>query len=279
MTRCAKNHRPGMALLVVVVLTMLIALAAYRFSFYMESQYRLTRLHEEQVHAKLAALSGIELAASMAELPVVERASLGGVFDNPAMLRHVAVDGQTDASSRTEQVSTSWRFGLLSPRAALSSSNASGGSSSGTGSVGTDSGQSDHLRFGFENESAKLHLPTLLEWDRKSPGHARATLLALPGATESLVDAWLRGLGVKKRGQGANGESALLDRLESSSQDSEQRSSTDPLKTLWFGGDFNQNYQLEPLELRLSEQLFSRQVTGSRAAILTTAQPLHGNAL
>ena len=68
------KQRSAMALLVVVVLTMLIALGAYRFSFYMESQYRLTRLHEEQVHARLAALSGLEMAASIAELSSTERA-------------------------------------------------------------------------------------------------------------------------------------------------------------------------------------------------------------
>ncbi len=45
-----------MALLIVMVLTMLIALGAYRYSFTMQSEYRVTRIHEEQVQARLAAL-------------------------------------------------------------------------------------------------------------------------------------------------------------------------------------------------------------------------------
>ncbi|MFM7973663.1 MAG: hypothetical protein ACKO8U_01240, partial [Pirellula sp.] len=49
----------GMALLVVVVLVMFVSLAAYRYSFEMENEYRLTRLQEEQVQARLCAQSGI----------------------------------------------------------------------------------------------------------------------------------------------------------------------------------------------------------------------------
>ena len=50
--------RSGMALLIVLVLIMMAALGAYGFAFYMESQYRLNRIHEDQAHARLAALSG-----------------------------------------------------------------------------------------------------------------------------------------------------------------------------------------------------------------------------
>ena len=203
------NQRRGMALLVVVVLTMLIALAAYRFSFYMESQYRLTRLHEEQVHAKLAALSGIELAASFAELPATERTNLGGLIDNPAALQHVATNSASEDVSRSETANSSWRFGLVSP-VNNSSVNTTAISNNALSNSAGAKGEFSNLRFGFENESAKLHLPTLLEWDRRMPGHARTTLLALPGATEQLVDTWLRGLGVTKRRGGTNGASSLL---------------------------------------------------------------------
>ena len=262
-------QRPAMALLVVIVLTMLIALGAYRFSFYMESQYRLTRLHEEQVHARLAALSGIELAASIAELPSTERVALGGLYDNP-VLRHVAIEATSEVTTRNETTSDTWRFGLVSPIAngVLDSTTRS------TGSVTVDLDDSDgssSLRYGFENESAKLHMPTLLEWDRKIPGHARATLLAFPGATEQLVDSWLRGLGVTKQQAGLNGGSSLLDRLESRGENRDQESDTDQLKMLWFGGDLNQNYRLDPLEVRLSEQLFARKRGGTSSMSANSA--------
>ena len=239
------ESRRGMALLIVVVLTMLIALAAYRFSFYMESQYRLTRLHEEQIQAELAALSGIELAAAITELPMNERESMGGLFDNPVMLRDVVIDVPTELASKSESVVANWRCCLISAGAV-----GSGASADASGSLST-------IRFGFENESAKLNLQSLLEWDRRTPGHARATLLGLPGATEPLVDAWLQGLGLRspKGGPVSSGGSSLFDRLEARSSSSSLESQTDQLKLLWFGGDLNQNYRLDPLEMRLAEQL------------------------
>lgn len=270
MNLIAANGRRGMALLVVVVLTMLIALGAYRFSFYMESQYRLTRLHEEQIQAKLAALSGIELAASFAELTASQRANLGGLVDNPAMLRHVSISAATEVASRSEQANDSWRFGLISPLSNYSDSALAEYSSLGSLGQGADNALSKNFRFGFENESAKLHIPTLLIWDRNLPGHARTTLLALPGASEQLIDAWLRGLGVTQQRGGGMG-SSLLDRLESTRENGDQQSETDQLKSLWFGGDLNQNYRLDPLELRLSEQLFGQARSGSRSTTVKVA--------
>ncbi len=255
-------NRPGMALLVVVVLTMLIALGAYRFSFYMESQYRLTRLQEEQVQAKLASLSGIELAASIAELSTAERASMGGLYDNPA-LRQVAVEATTDVASGSEQTNTSWRFGLVSPVASDIGETKTGSSRA------LSTSEPSNFRFGFENESAKLHMPTLLEWERKLPGHARASLLALPGATEQLVDSWLQGLGVAKQRGGATGGSSLMDRLEATRENGDTESDADQLKSMWYGGDLNQNYRLDPLEARLSEQLFNQQQGGPRSSAKT----------
>ena len=188
--------------------------------------------------------------------------AIGGVFDNPTF-RHVANEATTEVASRNEQVNNSWRFGLVSP---IEGGSLDSGTLTSVVSVAANTSDDvSNLRFGFENESAKLHMPTLLEWDRVSPGHARATLLALPGATEQLVDAWLKGLGVSKRRAGANGESSLLDRLEANREGNDQESNTDQLKALWFGGDLNQNYRLDPLELRLAEQVFTPQRSGARS--------------
>ncbi len=259
------DPRGGMALLVVVVLTMLIALAAYRFSFYMESQYRLTRLHEEQVHAQLAAMSGLELAASLAELPATERASLGGLLNNPALLRHVAIEAQPELASAGGSDEFTWRCGLVSPGDAGASTHHSDSTVATPDSANNAIDNLTSVRFGLENESAKLNMPALLEWDRRQPGHARATLLRLPEATEPLVDAWLQGLGVASRANNSlAGSSSLLERLQSSNGSDTSPSSTDPLKLLWYGGDLNQNYQLDPLELRLAARLTSLSKTSSQ---------------
>lgn len=226
-------RRKGMALLVVVVLVMLISLGAYRFSFYMESQYRLTRLHEERVHARLAAMSGMELAAALVEMPAAKRAALGGLQDNASMFQHITIQPLLDTGPKFAEESV-WRFSLVSPRI--------GDDTNPNDRASTDlpGVQSRSMRFGLENESAKLHIPTLLAWDRMKPGHARLTLLGLPGMNEAMVDTWLTELGVSKPiERGGN---------------SDQRASLDDVKHVWFGGDLNQNYQLDPLEIRFESQ-------------------------
>ena len=47
------------------------------------------------------------------------------------------------------------------------------------------------LRFGLENESARLNLGALLRWDEREPGAAQRALLALPGMTPAIADAIL----------------------------------------------------------------------------------------
>ena len=235
-----------MALLVVVVLVMLIALGAYRFSFTMESQYRLTRLHEEQVHARLAAMSGLELAAAIVEMPPAQRMSIGGLVDNAAIFRDIAVDASVTATESNRDPNA-WRFCLVSPRATEEAINSplSASQIAGTPSL--------PIRFGLENESAKLHIPTLIAWDRMKPGHARTTLLGLPGVSEAVVDAWLRELGVSVRVDKAG----LQD----------QHASLEDLRHTWFGGDLNQNYQLDPIEIRFASQHQSLNQTASKQSM------------
>jgi hypothetical protein len=276
MTVMFSKSQRGMALLVVVVLTMLIALGAYRFSFYMESQYRLTRLHEEQVQAKLAALSGVEMAAFIAELPSIERENLGGLYDNPATLGQVAIGATSPVAARTEQTLPSWRFGLIAPTP-ISSGNASGPNLNGLLIDSPGGQEASNIRFGFENESAKLHIPTLLAWNREAPGQARRVLLALPGATEQIVDAWLRSLGVTAQADGAIGGQALIDRLAAGRQNRIQNSEEAQLRMLWFGGDLNQNYRLDPIENRLVEQLSGQ--SGVDRPTTTTNSGLSGSTL
>ena len=240
------RQRKGMALLVVVVLVMLISLGAYRFSFYMESQYRLTRLHEEQVHARLSAASGLELAAAIVEMSQAQRMSIGGLRDNAAALRDIAVgDSVTETlSTRNPNV---WRFCLVSPAIAEDAkrNTLSSNPVAGTASL--------PIRFGLENESAKLHIPTLIAWDRLKPGHARSTLLGLPGVSESMIDGWMREFGVSTR----------VDRGVSQNQ----IASLDDLRHAWYGGDLNQNYQLDPIEIQLASRLLRRNGAASQQGI------------
>ncbi len=47
------------------------------------------------------------------------------------------------------------------------------------------------VRFGLENESGKLHLSAVLEWEKASSGAGRAALMQIPGMTETAADSIL----------------------------------------------------------------------------------------
>lgn len=252
-----QRSRRAMALLVVMVLTMLIALGAYRYSFTMQAEYRVTRLHEEQVQARLAALSGLELAAAILEDSLAQRDAVGGVDFNPALFQHVSVSTEPASTQSTTQRASSlepWHVSLVT--ASVGGDDLQSPLAATTGSAGnSEVGQAlTGLRFGLENESAKLHVPTLLKWERQFPGHARAALMRLPQAEAGPVDDWLRSQGVSSSG-GLSGESRLIDRLQAGTSSLDQRDSQDWFRLQWLGGDLNQNYRLDALEQALAESL------------------------
>ncbi|MEZ6150271.1 MAG: hypothetical protein R3C09_09125 [Pirellulaceae bacterium] len=267
-----------MALLVVMVLTMLIALGAYRYSFTMQAEYRVTRLHEEQVQARLAALSGLELAAAILENSIEQRDAMGGLGFNPTMFQHISVSAELASTQTTTQQDSSletWHVSLVT--ASVGSDESQSPLAATTGSAGnSEVGQVlKGLRFGLENESAKLHVPTLLKWERQFPGHARSALMRLPQAEAGPVDDWLRSQGVSTSG-GLSGESRLMDRLQSGTSSSDQRDSQDWFRLQWLGGDFNQNYQLDALELALAESL-REDTSGGASGSASGAMSLTGS--
>ena len=272
------RSRRAMALLVVMVLTMLIALGAYRYSFTMQAQYRVTRIYEEQAQARLSALSGLELAAAILENPLQQRQFAGGVENNSTFFQHIAVGDDSQrpdaASAVVDDLSSQWRVSLLAPSA--------GGTTSEIGlsnSADAEGGQAlIGVRFGLENQSAKLHIPTLLQWEKQLPGHVRATLMRLPQAESGPVDDWLRRHGISSSGSVA-GESRLMDRMESNTSADDQGESRDWFRMQWLGGDLNQNYRLDTLELMIAESLRGDVLGGSGSATqLGSDASLSGNA-
>jgi len=187
-------ERRGMALLVVVVLVMLISLAAYRYSFEMENEYRLTRLQEEQVQARLAALSGVEFAASFFEQPLALRNSLLNGTNPDRIFSRALEEDAARSSSQTDEESQ-WRFAILGRNQSYGSDGTASSSVENPNDLSQDSNK--NWKWGFESEGGKLHIPTLLKWNQLRPGIARTILLQLPDADEESVDAWLAQFGVR----------------------------------------------------------------------------------
>jgi type II secretory pathway component PulK len=281
-----------MALLVIVVLVMFVSLAAYRYSFEMENEYRLTRLQEEQVQARLCAQSGIEYAASLLEQPLQFREAILAGQEPSELFRRVVERGELLERSLVEDREESqWRFAILSGGSVATSgssvSNSMGslggslggslaGSSgvsargasqvdggSGTGSV-TGSGTPIEWGWGMDNESAKLHIPTLLRWNQMRPGLARSVLMTLPEADEETVDGWLASLGVRTATSASQDalQMAMGGGMQSNQQRQQRTRSLDRMRLRWLGGDLDQNYRLDDWEETLMERLLSDPMSG-----------------
>ena len=281
-------RRRGMALLVIVVLVMFVSLAAYRYSFEMENEYRLTRLQEEQVQARLCAQSGIEYAASLLEQPLQFReAIMAGQESSELFRRVVERSEQLEPSQLGDREDSRWRFAILSGGSVASSgssaSNSTGGlagslagssgvrarggsqvdGGSGTG-LGTGSGTSIEWGWGMDNESAKLHIPTLLRWNQMRPGLARSVLMTLPEADEETVDGWLASLGVRTATSASQDalQMAMGGGMQSNPQRQQRTRSLDRMRLRWLGGDLDQNYRLDDWEETLMERLLSDPMAG-----------------
>ena len=272
--------RRGMALLVIVVLVMFVSLAAYRYSFEMENEYRLTRLQEEQVQARLCAQSGIEYAASLLEQPLQFReAIMAGQESSELFRRVVERSEQLEPSQLGDREDSRWRFAILSGGSVASSgssaSNSTGGlagslaGSSGVRARGGSqvdggSGASIEWGWGMDNESAKLHIPTLLRWNQMRPGLARSVLMTLPEADEETVDGWLASLGVRTATSASQDalQMAMGGGMQSNPQRQQRTRSLDRMRLRWLGGDLDQNYRLDDWEETLMERLLSDPMSG-----------------
>ncbi len=158
------SRRRGMVLILVLVVIALLSLASFTFSRLMLSERRASHLSARQAQARALADSGMERARVFLALDEESQNEFGGWYDNPTEFQGVAVVSD-------EQRGDTGRFTVVAPRS-------------------TD-GYDDGIRFGLEDESARLNLSTLLLADGAGEGTAREILLQLPGMTEEIADAIL----------------------------------------------------------------------------------------
>lgn len=268
MKRRSLRNRKGIALIVVFVLVMLVSLAAYRFSFEMQSEYRLAKLYEEQLLARQAANSGIEQACNLLDAPLAMRIDVVGSQETRLDTEGTPFRGLIASSDSTEvatgPVEQPWRYVLISPLSTVGNvqgerNNREAVSSSSSGRSATEA-SANTWRFGFENESAKIPIQLLREWERTRPGHARKVLSRIPGLDPETIDPWLIQAGILVPGPVSSITGASLSSgLDRNSPQSTTglSSGTSAISTdrglfaaQWLGGDLNQNYQIEAIEQR-----------------------------
>lgn len=167
MSICARQNRSGMVLVVVLVLVLLMGLAAYEYLLSMQTENAAARSSGDHLIAQQAAFSARDLLAAILALPRSQRQGLGDVAENPDVFGGIVLD--EDMNLETEDIPIAF---VISPEDSTN-----------------HRAQTTH--FGAENESAKLSLLKLIEWDEQKPGSGREALMRFPGMEATIADALL----------------------------------------------------------------------------------------
>ncbi len=180
--------RNGMILFVVTIVLAMLAVGALALVSLLTTEYEATRLRGDELQAAQLVQSGTEAVAQtvavtpneqapsetdfvdafyFSEQRAAEVSSTDRLYDNPTWFRAVeVVPASVGRSGRG-----AGRFTVFSPKI-----------------------EQEHLvgvRYGLVNESTRLHLGSVLQWDLESPGQGAKSLMKLPGMTPSIADSLL----------------------------------------------------------------------------------------
>jgi len=162
--RPGRAARRGFVLILVVVIVLMLTLSGLTFVSLLYTEHKGVHLSGDELQAEHLVGSGEEMLKVFLALPRAQQQELGGLNDNPDRFRGVLVVGSDPSRLRG-------RFSVVSPK--------------------TEGEERTGIRFGVQNESARLNLGVLPEWERTHPGAGQQALMRLPGMTESIADAIL----------------------------------------------------------------------------------------
>lgn len=227
----ATGRRNGIVLVVVMVVVTMIALAGLSFVLSLATENKAAHLHGDELQLEQALASGEELLKAACDASYDERLQRGGLFDNSELFRGVVVGGDMDDVNRV-------RFSILSPR--------------------VEDGGIQGIRFGAQDESARLNLAVLSEWERHSEGAAAEALSHLPGITDTIADSILDWIDTDDapRTSGAETQYYASRGLPYGPRNGVPMSLEELLlvrdvsRHSLFGDDWDQNYQVDDREVR-----------------------------
>ncbi|MCO6458499.1 MAG: general secretion pathway protein GspK [Pirellulaceae bacterium] len=158
----SQRRRPAIVLVIVLVAVVVLSLAAYTFSDLMLAHHEAVQLSGRQIQALALVDSGVDVIRNYLLNEEALRIELGGHLDNPALFQAVPIKEDIEPS---EQGNVS----ILSPLIDLD-------------------GNLAGVRFGLEDESARVNLNALLLADQVQENGGRTLLMNLPGMTEDVAD-------------------------------------------------------------------------------------------
>ncbi|MDD4788909.1 MAG: type II secretion system protein GspK, partial [Pirellulales bacterium] len=224
--RCPPTPRRGMVLFVVVIFVAMVSLAGLSYVAVMSMEHKAARLRGDELQVEMAVGSGIEAIRAYLARPPGDARAAADRGDPQRRFRGVVVADDAAGGRRT-------RFSVVSPR--------------------VEAERTGGLRFGLSNESARLNLGTLIEWDRLHPGSARDALMKLPEMSQSIADAILDWIDPDSDPRGSGAEASYYSGLglpygprnaEPTSLE-ELLLVRDVTRRQLFGADENFNYRID----------------------------------
>ena len=236
----AKIQRKGMILVVVLIVVFMLSLAGLSFVVLMSTENKAVHLRGKELQAQC--LLGSGEAAVMAYIQQSRGSKTSG--NNAASAAYIKTSRELFCSvmvTGDERIGRGGRFSVLSPR--------------------IEDGQAAGFRFGIENESARLNLGVLPDWERRRPGSARDAIMSLPGMSEPIADAILDWIDADDRPRRFGAESEYyrginvpyLPRGATPGCLEELLLIKGVSRNLLLGADVNCNYTIEPQEKRLAD--------------------------
>ena len=253
-------NRRGFIVLVVMIVIVMITLAGLTYVMTLSTENKAVHRQGDQLQLAEGLASGMELLKAFCSQSAQLREEAGGTQDNAAAFGNLTISlggGEQDVL----------QLSVVSPGA---------------------EGQADGaVRFGLQNESERLNLAVLADWEQRVPGSASAALLQLPGMTEATAAAildWLDADGQPRSGgaeaeyyaglglpyEPRNGVPALLEEL---------LLVRDVSRQALFGGDENLDYRVDAGESQSATALPSSRgdddLPWSRLLTVTSAERNH----
>jgi len=232
MLRCDQSRR-GIVLIIVTVVIVMAGLAGFSFVAFMSIEHKAAKINGLGMQADATVASGVAYLTALIDQPVNAYEGESNWYDNPDLFRSVPLTSSMDVPSP-------WRFSILSPR--------------------RDAEAITGLRFGLVNESSRLNLPALLEWERAEQGSAHRALMHLPNMTDAVADALLDWVDSDSRQRRQGAESNVYSSMPSpyDARNGAPESLEELLlvrdvtRGLLFGADVDRNYRVDAVEQRLA---------------------------
>ncbi len=158
------EDRCALVLVIVLVAIALLSLAGYTFSELMLTEQQGATVVGRQAQARELTQSGgalLQYFLSQTQDGIIQA---GGTYDNAAQFQGLLVSDDGTPRGRG-------RFSIVCPR--------------------IEGGDVTGVRFGLENESARINVNALVQWDKQKSGVGRQMLMGLPGMDETIADAIL----------------------------------------------------------------------------------------